>query len=226
MKKQAFLWVLSLCSMLHIAIGQDTTHTLLKLRMPKNLGLYIAPEYQFGQIGGSFTHVGGVSAMLLIDKRLAMGLTASMGLDRNFVPTQVAPLYLSSRFEGVRLEYTLSPDAAIHISIPLTVGMGSVSLDSFPSRNGGHQYEYYGTQSGNRKEKYEQFIIQPGINVEGNLIRFAKVFVGASYRISLNTSNTSITPISTNTLQGFSLNIGMKLGLFDFSLKKKEKKPL
>jgi hypothetical protein len=213
-------------SVVFSTIAQDTVHTLLKLKLPKTLGLYIAPEFSFGQLSSSFTPLAGASAMLLIDKRFALGVTAQTSIDRNFSPTNVAPLFLKSRFEAIKLEYTFNPDAAIHISFPLTIGMGSASLDSSNGKSFPRDSldNHFGRND--KKDKgFESniFVIQPGLNIEGNIIKYVKMFVGVSYRIAINTNNNSVVnAVNTSTLQGLSINLGLKVGLFDFSLRKKK----
>jgi hypothetical protein len=164
--------------------------------------------------------------MLLIDKRFALGVTAQTSIDRNFSPTNVAPLFLKSRFEAIKLEYTFNPDAAIHISFPLTIGMGSASLDSSNGKSFPRDSldNHFGRND--KKDKgFESniFVIQPGLNIEGNIIKYVKMFVGVSYRIAINTNNNSVVnAVNTSTLQGLSINLGLKVGLFDFSLRKKK----
>lgn len=64
-------------------------------------------------------------------------------------------------------------------------------------------------------------VVQPGIHLEMNLMRYAKIYVGANYRLSFLTDNQSAL-LPANTLQGFSINAGLKLGLFDYKLGRKK----
>jgi hypothetical protein len=166
--------------------------------------------------------MGGVSAMLLFNKRLAVGVTASHSMDRRFSPSGVSPLYLNANFGGLKLEYTVNPNSALHVSFPLTVGMGSARADSLVSRPRTPGFE---PGAGNRPFRGgDRFgVVQPGIHLEANLSRFAKLYAGASYRISWENSNRSATVLPTNTLQGVSLEAGLKVGLFDWKVKKKQK---
>ena len=78
-------------------LGQDSTKSLIKTVFKKNLGLaklnylgvYIAPEYQFGQVGGAFTSLAGGSIMLQFNKRFAFGMT---GFKVN--PLEIQKIYL------------------------------------------------------------------------------------------------------------------------------------
>ena len=67
-------------------------------------------------------------------------------------------------------------------------------------------------------------LVQPGIHLEANLMRYAKFYVGVNYRLSLLIDNQT-TLLPANTLQGFSITAGLKLGLFDFKLQHKKTIP-
>lgn len=201
------------------SFAQDTMRMLIRPAKVRYLGLYVAPEYQYGQLNNTFTSLGGASAMLLFNKRFAIGVTAQHSLERRFSPAGVSPLYLNANYGGLKLEYTVNPNGAVHISFPLTIGMGFARADSLQSRQ-----HTPGFEPGNRPfrggDRYG--VIQPGIHLEANLFRYAKLFAGASYRIAWeNSSRTAVLP--SNTLQGLSLEAGVKVGLFDWQLKRKQK---
>jgi hypothetical protein len=68
-------------------------------------------------------------------------------------------------------------------------------------------------------------VIQPGINLESNLFKYGKVFIGAKYRLAMGKSGTidSTNPIPVTTatqLNGFSINAGVKIGLFNYNIRK------
>jgi hypothetical protein len=123
---------------------------------------------------------------------------------------------------GGKIEYTPKPDALLHISFPLIVGIGEASVDSLGisgRRNG--RYQENGFFGHNRTNRNAYVVVQPGIQLETNLMRFAKLYAGANYRLSFLTDNqTALLPAIT--MQGFSVNAGLKLGLFDFKLNRKK----
>jgi hypothetical protein len=51
------------------------------------------------------------------------------------------------------------------------------------------------------------------------MIRYLKLFGGANYRLAFNNSNATI---PKNTFSGLSLNLGVKVGLFDYWIGKKQ----
>lgn len=210
-------------AMIFNGAAQDTTHTLLKLIKPQTIGLYVSPEFSYGQLRGDMTGFGGASAMVVLNKKWAVGVTGQMSLAENFVPKAVAPLAVQSMIMGGKIEFTPRPDALIHVSFPLMIGGGEASADSVRA-DGGH--DWHDNNDSLRTEKGRHngngfLVVQPGIHLEMNLLRYAKIYVGANYRLSFLTDNqTALLP--ANTLQGFSINAGLKLGLFDYKLGRKK----
>ena len=220
MRKIIFSLTIACLAMVSKGVAQDTTHTLIKLIKPQTIGLYIAPEFSYGQLRGDMTSFGGSSAMFVLNKKWAVGVTGQRSLDNSFVPTAVSPLTVRSTVIGGKIEYTPKPDALVHVSFPLMFGMGRASTDSVNANNYGHgrggDYTNRYNNNGNRF-----VVVQPGINLEMNLLRYAKLYVGANYRLSfLNDNQTALLP--ANTLQGFSINGGLKIGLFDYKLGRKK----
>lgn len=214
------------------ALGQDSTKTTMKTIFgSKNakhkinyLGIYVAPELQYGQLNNSFAPMGGVSFMLQVNKKWGIGMTGfGGGGDRNDTTKN------GGNFGGLKLEYTPKPDAAVHVTFPLMLGMGQEGngFRGFGDGNGRGNHDDFGMgrfdknndefrHGGSERNAYA--VIQPGIALETNLFRYAKAFVGANYRFAFNSTGYS------SALQGVSANVGVKLGVFDYSLAKKAKK--
>ena len=221
MKKGFFLMAFMFLATSIKSIAQDTTHTLIKLVRPQYLGLYVAPEYQYGQYNGTFTSTAGGSMMLLLNKKWGIGVTGQQSFSETFSPSGVKPLVLTTQFMGGRLEYTPKPNAAVHVTFPLVVGIGSASIDSLNKSNGGSHSHFESGFNGDR-DGNEYVVVQPGIQFEANLLRFIKFFAGANYRLAFQSGNAKTT-LHKNTLQGASVNAGLKLGLFDFYIGKRVK---
>ena len=220
MKKVFFSMTIACFAMIFNGAAQDTTHTLIKLIKPQTIGLYVAPEFSYGQLRGGMTSFGGASAMVVLNKKWAIGVTGQMSSDENFVPKAVAPLAVQSMVMGGIIEFTPRPDALIHVSFPLMIGGGEASADSVRANKGHDWNDTLGNGKGDHNGN-GFIVVQPGIHLEANLLRYAKIYVGANYRLSFLTDNqTALLP--ANTLQGFSMSAGLKLGLFDYKLGRKK----
>jgi hypothetical protein len=221
-KSLAFAVLVSLISTLNLS-AQDTTHTLLKFRKPESIGIYVAPEFQYGSLNGDFTSFGGSSLMLMINNRFAFGVTGQRSLINNFVPKNSSPLYVQSYFMGGKIEYALNPTSAVHITFPLMIGMGVAQADSTNNSRPKNWFEDRYRDFSKRGNSYA--IIQPGVNVEANMLKFMKLFVGVNYRFSVLNDNNS-TALSSTALQGFSISAGMKVGIFNYHFGKKKEMPV
>jgi hypothetical protein len=220
-KSMAFAVLFSLFSTLTLS-AQDTTHTLLKFRKPESVGIYVAPEVQYGSLNGDFTSFVGGSMMLMINNRFAFGVTGQRSVSNTFSPKNSSPLYVQSQFGGGKIEYSINPYSAIHVTIPLMVGVGWAQADSTISRFDNFFEE---RNKGYSRRGNSYAIIQPGVNVEANLLKFMKLYVGANYRFSiLNDNNSTVLPASA--LQGLSISAGIKMGIFNYHFGKKKDMPV
>jgi hypothetical protein len=235
MKLQRFYVVAALSLLNFMAFSQDSLHAdktnyLFKIGKIHHLGLYVAPEFTYGSLAGGFTPMGGASAMLLINKKFGIGITG-YGTFGDYTPTKVSSkqvLQLNAEFGGVKLEYTPNPNSAVHVTFGVMGGMGMAQIDSANSetyRKKGDRFgrgnDFFG-KNGSRGNSFA--VIQPSINLEANLFRFAKIFAGVSYRITSGGTATfnSTTILSNSDLMGVNLSVGAKIGFFDYTFHKRE----
>lgn len=206
------------------------------LKKLHHVGLSMGSEIIYGGLAGQFTPMAGVTGMLHLNKKWGIGLAGYSTIDDGFAPTKLnstKALSLSNMYGGIKLEYTPKPDAVVHVSFPLLIGGGMAKIDSISNEkgrdmdnNGGRHNE---NEANGRNNNYggdvSYFVIQPGINVETNVLRYAKVFLGLSYRIvptvMAETMTTSMTMLPTPTaaqLSGLNVTAGVRIGLFDYAL--------
>jgi hypothetical protein len=202
---------------------QDTTKYLLKLSKPHSFGLYVSPEFQYGQLKNAFTPFAGSSVMLLFNQKFAIGATYQETTNQTFSPTGVSPLLLKAGYGGVKMEFITAPSKAVHVTFPIVIGMGQMRVDSAtytvtrPRNHNDFGENFNGRNSLNGGNTY--LVLQPGIHLEANLIRNVKIYAGASYRYAVDvdgTANTATIPLAASVLNGASINVGAKIGFFNF----------
>jgi hypothetical protein len=229
MKKLNLLVGLAILLATFKGFSQDSTKVLF--HFPKaqinTIGFYVAPEYQFGQLKNEFTSIGGVSGMILINNKFGIGASMAQSLDRTFSPTGITPLYLHTAVGGLKMEYVCYPQSAVHFSFNLLLGGGMASADSskyFDRRNVA-DFDHSGMDRQNHIDnqgiRSNFFIAQPGAQIEANIFKYVKLFAGVNYRFAVQ-GNSSNSLLPTSTLQGLSANVGLKIGLFDYQIHKKE----
>lgn len=185
----------------------------------KSFGLSVSPIVQFGQLGTQ----AGMSAALHLNNSWEIGASVLRSTrDENSTTAHQA-------FHAFTVAYTPKANSLIHVSFPLAIGaistqqarladptatpdpnaMGPGGLrirDDFNDRDGFHM--------GFRGPK--TLGIQPGIQVELNVLKHVRLFTAANYRFAVGNN-------STTDMQGFSGQVGLKFGVFDrkFGFKKK-----
>ena len=201
----------------------------------KYLGLSVGTGVQYGALAGQLTPLVGMQGMLHLNKKWGIGLAGYGTAERNFAPTSLnaaRALSLHVGYGGLQLEYTPRPDAAVHVSFPLLIGGGVARVDSVGSRsNRNRNDDNDRNERNNQRDGFRNgtgfFVVQPGINLEANLFRFAKIYGGISYRIVPTTdpSNATTTlPVpSASQLGGIGFNAGLRVGLFDYRLERAKK---
>ena len=151
-------------------------------------------------------------------------------MDRSFSPSGIKPLVLNANVGGLKLEYVVMPQSAIHCSFNLLLGGGSARADSANQkydrlRNGPMMGYHHGYEMWGNNEllfpkpnviRSDFMVIQPGVELEANLFKYVKLFAGANYRFTAKGNHSDVL-IPSTTLQGLSANVGLKIGLFDFN---------
>ncbi|GAB1856471.1 hypothetical protein MHTCC0001_13060 [Flavobacteriaceae bacterium MHTCC 0001] len=115
-------------------------------------------------------------------------------------------------YMGLHLEPILFGKRFISVSFPVLVGAGAVG--------------YFGNSFTDEYEDIKEedldkfFIVEPGINILYNFTRFTQLETGIRYRF---TSTYNLPPYDSGNLNGFSIGVGLKLGIFNMGRKKKVK---
>jgi hypothetical protein len=208
------------------------THTLLshgRTRL-RYLGLAISPEYQLLGAAGTYGGAAGNALSVILNRRWSFGVAGLMSQGR-FDPklSDNDAVYLRYATGGGLFEFTPRPYKVLHLSFPLMVGGGLARLDSLSYHNGpfdgrgGHHFN--GFEQRTRRNRAEFWIIQPGMRLELNVARFARLYAGAAWRlaagpVSLDYPNDGggTSRLNAADLSGLSVQAGVKLGFFEYRL--------
>lgn len=186
----------------------------------KSYGLSVSPIVQFGQMGTQ----AGMSAALHLNNAWEIGVSTLRSMrdeESNRTP---------QAFHAFTVAYTPKANSLIHLSFPLAIGAISEQQirisdpNAIPDPNPigpnamrmrGDFRDRDGFQMGFRGPK--ALGIQPGVQVELNVLKNVRLFTAANYRFALGDN-------STTDMQGFSGQVGLKLGIFDRKFGTKKKK--
>lgn len=160
----------------------------------------------------------GVRAGWMIDHRVTIGL-GGHGLVTNVGNTAYddhltangevlhrgSSLYMG--YGGLLIEPVIAYRSPVHITLPVIVGAGGVTYDHssiISDEFDPHGYhEHYDAQA--------FFVVEPGIELELNVIPLVRVGIGASYRY---TSDLHLPATPKDALHGSNVGLSLKIGRF------------
>jgi hypothetical protein len=204
-----------------VLIKQDSTKKIQTLFQGKinSFGLSVSPTFQFGPMGPQ----AGMSLALHLNNKWEIGGSFTRSLRGNRDDFATAP-QLGQQFHALSIAYTAKANKLIHLSFPLLIGaittqnevapIGIMDPNTQPNPIiGGHGGIRDGGMFWNGPKSLG---IQPGVQLELNVLKHLRVFTGANYRFAVGEN-------STDAMRGFVGTVGLKVGLFDRSLKGKKK---
>lgn len=210
------------------AIGQDEEQemkTLFKKSTTEkiNNGGYGSFSIGYTQIDSKDALQLGGRVAWIANHRFALGLVGygfvnDIQKDYDDDPSSY---FLAGGYGGIFFEPILMPNKPVHVSFPIILGVGGIS--AVESNN--WESSHYNYQNTNYYYDSDAFLVfEPGVDVEFNVVKFFRIAIGASYRLTNginlrykyldNNFNEQIIEIDKNALNSFTFNIGFKFGWF------------
>jgi len=177
------------------------------------IGWWVSPDFEWTQFDGADVFLGGMSGGIIIDHSFSIGLAGygimnSQNLRYSGI-NDTADVYLYGGYGGLKLEFRLNPLKMFHVAFPLLIGGGGAAYSTW-----GHN-EWYNNMD---PEDYDYtyawdsyFVIEPGVMLGINLLRFMRLDAGVSYRYA---QGLQLPRTSSSLLNGFGANISLKFGKF------------
>ncbi len=177
----------------------------------------------YSQIAGKDAMQIGGRAAWIANHHFAMGL-AGYGffnsIQKNYTSLDDPSNYfLTGGYGGLFVEPILKPNLPVHVSFPVIFGVGGIT--AMESQNWSDNYHndkvnYYDTDA--------FIVLEPGIDIEFNIVKFFRVALGASYRFTNGVNlqykylddnfDQQTIKVDKNALDSFTFNIGFKFGWF------------
>lgn len=215
---QRILFFLLLSIATFSAHAQSETQTLLGKGKVNSWGVMISPSLQTASIYGETALFTQMKAGVVVNGNWTIGAFSGV------TPVELFPAGLQSQFArptdfrlytgGGFVEYRVQPTKLLHLAFPLAVGGIMNDMDD-RDWNGGFDLNDDG-------EDYRLFV-EPGVNLELNLHKYARLYAGLSYRFHGNSIYTEGLAVPA-TGDYLLVNGGIKLGIFDFKDVKRKKK--
>jgi hypothetical protein len=171
----------------------------------------------YGAFGVGYTEIDGKEALLLnvkgawvINHHIALGLAGTGFFNNLDKSSNTNEHYLGGGYGGFYFEPIIFPKSPMHLSFPILIGAGGIT--SIP-------HNYWGLDWDNVHGGYDYdvfFVVEPGVELEFNMVKFFRIAVGASYRLTngvvLNYSADNAVPVGA--LDGFNFYLNFKFGKF------------
>jgi hypothetical protein len=209
MKKLAL--ILSLILIVSLTKAQDNyQNDEIQTIFSKNRsnGGYGAFTISYSEIGGRDALVTGGRGAFIFDHSLAIGL-GGFGFVNNLDYNSHSNLNeysLAGGYGGIFFEPIIAGKSPVHVSFPILIGMGGVSL-----------FQNYGWDYWEQHNPYPSigndvfFVIEPAVELEFNLARFFRLAANVSYR---HTSEIELFETKGDALRGFNFGMTFKFGKF------------
>lgn len=167
---------------------------------------------------------GGRAAWIL-NHHFAVGLTGYgfiNNLEKNYdVVDDPSKYFLTGGYGGLFFEPIIMPHHPVHVSFPIIMGVGGISAAQSYNWSGGHHHYDHN----NYYNDTDVFLVfEPGVDIEFNIVKFFRIALGASYRLTNGVNlrykylddnyDEQIIQIDKNALDSFTFNIGFKFGWF------------
>ncbi len=228
MKTLKFLTLLLAIFIGYTAMSQDDNgemKTLFNKSSGKNIshGGYGSFSMGYSQIDNKDAIQLGGRAAWIANHRFALGL-AGYGFfnslsDNYDADSDPSKYHLAGGYGGLLLEPIVMPNKPVHVSFPVIFGVGGVTAveyNDWNSSSSNHRVNYYDSDA--------FLVIEPGIDVEFNIVKFFRLALGATYRytngVNLrykyidNNFDEQTIIIDKHALDSFTFNISFKFGWF------------
>ncbi|MCU0356588.1 MAG: hypothetical protein MUE95_03315 [Cyclobacteriaceae bacterium] len=187
--------------------GAQENETLF--RNPSHVGWYVGPEFGYTRFTNQDVFLSGLSGGVIFNHNFSLGLGGfgimNTGNLKYSDISDTEDLYLYGGWGGLKLEYRIEPQRAVHLSFPLLIGGGGLSYSKYNWKD----YDT-GMEDGNYASD-SFFVVEPGVMLGLNLIKFMRLDIGISYRYA---PNVDLPKTSTGIINTFNGVASLKFGKF------------
>ena len=174
-------------------------------------GAYGAFSLGYSQIDGKDAFVTGARGAFIINHSLAIGIGGygfinDLDYDHYGFNNHDNGFSLAGGYGGFFIEPIVAPMRPVHVSFPILIGMGAISLVD----NNGGWYDYDPFYN---LDTDVFLVIEPAVEVEFNLLKFMRAAASVSYRL---TSDIELddSDIKKDVLNGLNMALVFKFGKF------------
>jgi hypothetical protein len=182
-------------------------------------GGYAAITTSYSQVAGTDAFTLGGRAGWLIDHHVTIGFAGHGFVNSIYVDTYdfppdyngdpVSGLYLVGGYGGLFIEPIIAPNFPVHLAIPILIGGGGAAWNYTTWYDYGWEDDYYDYYDPYDYDGF--FVIEPGLEIELNLVKFMRASVGVTYRY---VTDLQLDGTPKDAMNGFAGNFSLKFGKF------------
>ncbi len=188
--------------------SQEKKDYEIQTLLGKNIshGGYLGLSMGYTQINGTDALTAGGRIGWVINHRFVIGIAGNGFANSvyNNDPVLQTETLIEGGYGGLFVEPVIGSRLPVHISFPIVFGAGSVSLNK-SYYDGADPWESYSYD----EDTYA--LVEPGVEVELNMLKFFRIAVGASYRY---TTDIQLQNLKSGILDGLSGTVTLKFGKF------------
>ena len=174
-------------------------------------GGYASFGFGYSTINNQEALLAHFKAAWLIDHNFGIGVAGSSFINNLDKAIGTGDYYLTGGYGGLYLEKIVFPKLPVHVSFPVLLGAGGIAV--LPNTFW-YDINYDVNYATNEYDVF--FVVEPGVELEFNLVKFFRISMGASYRFTngvvLNSPNEQL--INMGAMDGLTYNINFKFGKF------------
>ncbi|MBN2175376.1 MAG: hypothetical protein JW731_14685 [Bacteroidales bacterium] len=168
--------------------------------------------FGYSQIDNKDAFLIGAQGAWIINHGVGLGIAGrgfvnDLKFEKNLIGVS-QDYNLVGGYGGLLIEPIIGARYPVHVSIPVIIGAGGVAYV--------RHYYYSNGDDNNYNYDYSDdasafFVIEPGLEIELNMVKFMRFAIGGYYRY---TSNLSLADTESDVLNGFTFGASLKFGKF------------
>lgn len=212
MKKTLFYLTIFFCGLFISGAFAQENQTIFKSSGIRRSGGYAAISNKFTKINGHYANMPEIYGGWFVNQRFLLGVAAAATTNyipvpfdvQNFPGNKVTYQYGQV---GLMTEYVVASTKRVHFNVNLMTGTGfSMQYD----RRELDDWDDFDWDDYDEDAKFF-FVMEPGVQVEFNLLKWMRFSPGVSYRKAFNARGNGL---SDSDLSNISYNLTLKFGRF------------
>jgi hypothetical protein len=207
----AFTFILAICAATD-SVAQEN-QTIFRNSGIHRSGGYAAISNKFTKINGEFANMAEIYGGWFVNQRFLLGVSAAG--TTNYIPVPLQNQQFPGRKMtyqygqlGLMTEYVVASTKMIHFNVNLMTGTGfTLQYD----RREHDDWDFDWDDRDDDQDARFFFVMEPGVQVEFNVLKWMRFSPGVSYRKAFNAKGNGLTD---GDLSNVSYNLTLKFGRF------------